>query len=138
MDEQIAKLAIAEPTESPRRHNGGWFQAGDKRINRDGRPRRSSKATSSDASREEFAQRADRVKRLVVRERRVAHLLTHKLAPWIANLPSDWRIVDCHVARDGESIIFVIRSERFDRVGRGALIPEIDPEYYGLTWRERT
>src|SRR5262245_17302596 len=92
MEEQVEGLA-PEPAPQPRR-NAGWFRPGDGRINREGRPRGSSKAASQKgAPPADLAARADRLMRLFVPAREFACHLSGREAPWVANLPEDFEIV---------------------------------------------
>jgi hypothetical protein len=134
MEEQQVNNVVSGPTPAPRR-NAGWFRPGDRRINRDGRPR-GSKAASAEAAADR-APAADRLMLLWVPRRDLAHRLSSDRAPWIVNLPADFEIVTSRVdtARDG--VALVIRSETFPRVARGAPIPEFAPSFHGLKWRRR-
>jgi hypothetical protein len=130
MDEQIEELA-EEPRPEPKT-NRGWFQLADPRINREGRPV-GRKAAPADPE-ADCARRADRLMRLFVPERRVACRLTHPIAPWIRNLPRDYRIVDCRLDPARGGIVFIVWSQKFRRIARGAEIPEWTPDYSSLEW----
>jgi hypothetical protein len=130
MDKQTEKLADGSVPEPKR--NRGWFQSGDSRINREGRP--VGRQPIAADPQVDYARRADRLMRLFVPERRVACRLTYPVAPWIRNLPGDFRIVDCRLDYARGEIVLIIRSKEFRRVARGAEIPEWTPEYDSLQW----
>src|SRR5262245_51072119 len=90
MEDQVARMADVPAPEPARNCNRGWFQPGDRRINREGRPRGSkvTMATSAD-----LAARADRLQLLFLPERDVSYRLTAKLAFFVVNLPRDYEIV---------------------------------------------
>ena len=134
MDERTARLA-SEPNQEPKtQDNRGWFRAGDRRINREGRPH-GSKARASHECIRDCARQADRLKRLIIPERDLAWRLTRQNGPWVINLPSDYQIVDCRVDSARDSVIFIIRSNTFPRIAKGTAIPDFKPVYNGLKWR---
>jgi hypothetical protein len=53
-------------------------------------------------------------------------------SPCVINLPADFLIVDCRVDAVRRGLVFTIRAGAFPLVARGALIPEMEPEYNGL------
>jgi hypothetical protein len=110
MEELVEKL----PAESPRKRNRGWFQPGDRRINREGRPRGSKKATVR-------APCSARLKLLFVSKADLTRCLTGEEAFWIENLPWDVDFVGCRPARDG--ILLTLHSTSFPKVAKGAAIP---------------
>lgn len=116
------------------RVNRGWFQRGDRRINREGRPRGSKATQRHRAEGVERAQRPDRLMVLVVPRGDLLLRLCRPHAPWIINLPNDFEVVGCRLdaARD---MVLLIRSEAFPRVAEGAPIPEFEPDYNGLKFR---
>jgi hypothetical protein len=131
MDEPAEKLAGGpDPVPAPR-SNRGWFRRGDRRINRDGRPRKPPPGVHP----ADCTKRADRVKRLFVRERDLAWRLTKQFAPWVDNLPADFQIIDSRVDAARQGVVFTIRSSAFPRIARGTPIPEFHPSYNGLKWR---
>jgi hypothetical protein len=133
MDQLVEEPAGLSRDPEPRR-NRGWFRAGDRRINREGRPF-GSKATASTDVCPDLAVRPDRVKRLFVRERDLAWRLTRQFAPWYVNLPGDFEIVACRVDSHRSGVIFIIRSKSFPRIAKGTTIPDIEPAFNGLKWR---
>jgi hypothetical protein len=134
MDETIEKLAGGPVPEAAPRRNRGWFGPADQRINREGRPRGSKAAAQVEGHPADRARRADRLKRAFVGERVLTCCLTQQVAPWVINLPLDFRIVGCQVDTARQGVVFTIRSETFPRVARGAPIPEFEPEFNGLKW----
>jgi hypothetical protein len=116
--------------ESAPKPNRGRFQPGDARINREGRPRGTGCKEGWDR-----APRADRLKCLLLDGRDVLHRITHEKGPWIVNFPGDIQIVGCHWNAVQEVVMLVLRSDRFPKIARGALMPEFEPQYNGLRWR---
>jgi len=129
MDGQSEKLVV-EASPIPRRTNRGWFRSGDKRINYEGRPRRSKLAVVGSPA--DCAKCTDRVMRIFVPGQVVHCCLTRSKAPWLVNLPIDFRIVECRVDAERKGVVFVIRSRTFPKIARGTLIPEIEPTFNGL------
>jgi hypothetical protein len=136
MDAPSEELAVAGGTvpEGAPPSNRGWFRPGDRRINREGRPRGSKAAVPTGTRPADRAPYADRLKRLFVGERQLNCSLSRERHPWVINLPPDFRIVACRVDTDRQGVVFTIRSESFPRVAQGAPIPEFTPEFYGLKW----
>lgn len=116
--------------------NRGWFRKGDGRINREGRPKGSTKAGPKDQA--DRAPVADRLKLLVLPAGDIVQRLTCEYGPWIVSLPDDIEIVGCRMDSGRAAVVFVIRSEKFPRIARGAAIPEVEPYFNGLKWRRRT
>lgn len=131
MEEQVEKL----PDALPRKRNPGWFQPGDRRINREGRPRGSKVGPEQRSVAAVRAPRADRLRLLVLPGCDLAWRLTNQNAPWIVNLPVDFEVVGCVQAATPDVFALVIRSETFPRIARGAPIPEFKPTFNGLRWR---
>src|SRR5262245_28678446 len=105
MDEHVENL----PPEPPPQKNRGWFQPGDRRINRDGRPLGSKKAGPGEQ--QDGAPCADRLMLLALPERHVAFRLTHLKGGWVVNAPGDLEIVSSRGDSARGVVIFVIRSE---------------------------
>jgi hypothetical protein len=118
-----------KPTTQPR-HNRGWFRPGDRRINREGRPRGSSKVAMATGN---CAPYADRLMLVAIPERDLAFRLTHPNAIWITNLPGDVEIVACRVNPAG-TVLLTIRSRAFPRIAKGALIPRYGLQLNGKRW----
>jgi len=121
MEEQASNNAVGEPAPAPRK-NAGWFQRGDQRINRGGRPRKEWAAFT------DRAPRADRLMLLWVPTRDFGQRLTRDHASRIVNLPQDYQIVGCRLDAARDSLALTIRSEAFERIARGQPIPEFTPE----------
>jgi hypothetical protein len=111
--------------------NAGWFQRGDLRINRDGRPRKEWAACTDPAP------RADRLMLLWLPGIDLAYRMRNQFGPWIVNLPADCQMVGCRMDGGRDAVALVIRSQSFTRIAKGAPIPEFTPEYNGLKWRRR-
>lgn len=127
MDAQTQKLAV-ETTQKPKRKpNRGSFRPGDKRINREGRPT-GSKLYEVESPLD-LAQRTDRVLRMFVRDSVLCSCISQIQGPRISNLPDDFRIVGCRRAPELAGTYFIVRSDRFSRVARGAEIPEFEPKF---------
>jgi hypothetical protein len=121
MDELANNVASGSAPE-PRR-NRGWFQrGGDRRINRDGRPK---KAWADYADR---APRADRLKLLWVPTQEFVRRLTSDCAPWASNLPADFDVVAFRVDAARDAVAVIGRSASFPRIAKGAPLPEFTPE----------
>ena len=113
----------------PARMNPGWFQPGDPRINRRGRPQ-GSKAGAEEKC---VASRPDRVRVLVLRESDLRHRLTNGRSAWVKNWPMDGEIVECRV--DGGEVYFFIRSKTFAWIAKGTPVPPFLPDLDGGKWR---
>jgi len=127
MGEHIGDLA-----EAPKR-NRGWFQPGDERINKQGRP--VGRKVTDPEGQQDIAQAADRVMLLFIDERYLANDLVTDLSPRIHNLPSDFQIVGCRFDDTRNGVVFIVRSREFPRIAKGAVIPEFQPHFYGLRYR---
>jgi hypothetical protein len=139
MSEDIKELAgagAAVPEPAPRT-NRGWFKSGDPRINRQGRPWGSKADVPEGTHPEDCAPRADRLRRLVVLERDLVWRLASIKAPGVANLPTDFQVVASRFDAARRVVVFVIRSDTFPRVARGAPIPEFEPTFDGLLYRRK-
>jgi hypothetical protein len=132
MTEQIEKLADGMVAKPPFRPNRGRFRPGDRRINREGRPRGSKLAALTVINPADCARSADRLQRFFVEQRVLKSCITQCRAPWIINLPVGFQFVDFRVDADRKGVYFIIRSETFPRIARGAPIPELKPTYNGL------
>jgi hypothetical protein len=130
MEEQLESRS----GESPPRENPGWFRPGDRRINREGRPKGSARAGLPEQA--DRAPAADRVMLLVLPARAVAYRLTHQQGAWIANAPRDTEVVGSRVDVACGAVVFVLRSAEFPRIARGAVIPRFTPAFNGLRWQE--
>jgi hypothetical protein len=122
MDEQANNVAGEPAPESVPKRNAGWFQQGDGRINRDGRPRKSWAACA------DRAPRADRLMLLWVPRQDLDQRLTGHGTPGIGNLPADYQVVGSRVDPARDAVALVIRSASFPRIAKGAPIPEFTPE----------
>ena len=129
MDEQTGKPAVELAQELAIPRNPGWFRTGDRRINREGRPRGKKGAAESPAC---LARRSDRLMRMFVEGYVVTAMLTQMSSPCLVNLPSDTRIVECQLDAARKGFVLTIRSSEFPRVARGTPIPEKRPEFNGL------
>lgn len=122
-------MAAAEtpPPAPPIKQNKGWFRPGhDARRNPEGRPRGSKGPPPAQAKVPELrAERTDRVMWFGY----LTKWLREHLHPFgrecttISNLPADYEIVGCRVYHNGYMAV-IVRSKRFPRVARGAMIPE--------------
>jgi hypothetical protein len=133
VDEQIEQLAAQSVGRRVTPSNRGWFQQGDRRINREGRPH-GTKINSPVTHPADCARRTDRHMRLSVPLSDLGFRLTHPNAFWIVNLPPDFEIVDSRVDLATRQVVFIIRSAKFVRVARGTPIPEFPAAYHGLRW----
>jgi hypothetical protein len=119
------------PDAPPLKRNRGWFQPGDLRINREGRPRGSKAGPAVESEPADLAPAADRLMLLFVPTRSARCWLRRLKSPYTLDLPEDFEITSCRldVARDG--LLFTVRSRAFARVARGAPIPELSPKWNG-------
>jgi hypothetical protein len=121
--EEVANNVPATPLpQPPPRTNAGWFQRGDQRINRDGRPKKSW------AAYEDRAPRAGRFMLLWLPTQDFCQRLTSTGAPGVVNLPPDCTAISSRVDSARDAIAFVIQSETFPRIAKGAPIPEFKQE----------
>jgi hypothetical protein len=119
------------PDEPLPKRNRGWFQPGDLRINREGRPRGSKAGSAVEGEPADLAPAADRLMLLLVPTRSARCWLRRLKSPYVLDLPEDFEIVGCRLdaARDG--LLFTVRSRAFSRVARGTPIPELSPKWNG-------
>jgi hypothetical protein len=129
MEEQANVKDGLKPTAAPKQ-NRGWFQAGDQRINKEGRPRGSKKAAAEDAA--DRAPAADRLKLLTLPLGWFAHRLGNHRSWHVVNLPPGLKIVAARVDAARGVVIFTISAPTFPRVAQGAPIPEFKPGLEGL------
>jgi hypothetical protein len=134
MQELVNNLAEGPMHEPVAKGNRGWFRAGDRRINREGRPRGSTAASRHENPSADCAPQADRLMLLIVRGRDLTFRLSKQHASWIINLPPDFEIVGCRVDSARKEIVFTIRSQEFPRIAKGALVPKFVPQFNGLRW----
>jgi hypothetical protein len=120
MEEQ-ANNVVGAPEGAPKR-NAGWFQRGDGRINRDGRPR---KSWADCADRAPFA---GRLMLLRMPTRDFLRRLTSDGAPRIANLPVDCEIVASRADAAQDAVTLTLRSAAFPRIPKGSPLVEFAPE----------
>lgn len=119
-----------DSAQEPKR-NAGWFRQGDRRINREGRPRGSKVASPGEDV--YCASCADRVMLLHVPARVLAHRLLYREGPWLNNLPRDVKVVGCRIDSTGK-VVLTVNSAEFPRIAKGAVIPTFRPEPYGQRW----
>lgn len=115
--------------------NRGWFQQGDQRINREGRPRGSKVPTENLVV--DRAAKTDRLMIFFMPERDLALRLSKPQGPWLVNLPDEFQIVGCRLDAARNCLVVTIRSPAFPRVAKGAAIPEFEPKHNGLQWRTK-
>ncbi len=120
---QAEQVAAPPPEGPPPGRNRGRFQPGDPRINLKGRPR-GSKAGPADADR---APQTGPLMLLALPVAEVAGWLSGGDVPGVANLPADCQVVGCRLDAARGAFVFVIRSNEFPRIAKGALIPELKP-----------
>jgi hypothetical protein len=131
MDENREKLAVETFPIPACRPNRGSFQPGDPRINRQGRPRGKKVRVAEGAPLPVLAEQTDRLMCFFVKSRVLISCLTQMKAPWM-RLPFGIQFVGCRVDPIRKGLVFVIRSDTFDRVARGTPIPEFTPFVGGL------
>jgi hypothetical protein len=129
--EQLADQMHGNP---PGKANRGWFKAGDKRINRRGRPVGSKADPGEEAGLVERAAVTDGLMVLRLPLKLLAGRIAFERGPWITNLPVDFHIVSVSVDASRGLLLLVLRSTSFQRVARGAVIPEFRPQFNGLRW----
>jgi hypothetical protein len=128
MEELVEQMHLGPPPKS----NRGWFKPGDRRINRRGRPV-GSKGDPAD----ETVDRATVTDGLMVLRlplKLFACRIAFERGPWATNLPVDFQIVSLRVDASQGLLVLVLRSALFQRVARGAVIPEFRPVFNGLRW----
>ena len=111
------------------RMNAGRFQRGDQRINRDGRPKKSWAACADPAP------STDRLKLLVVPARGLLHRISRQLGPYLTNCPPDCKIIDIRFDADRNAAVFIIRSEGFPLIPKGAPLAEFRQDIFGVEWK---
>jgi hypothetical protein len=120
----VAKRHAAKP--APRRaaaRNCGLFKAGDKRINRLGRPR-GSKVAAKDSHPGYLAPRTDRLMLLAIPGKGLlAHLGDRNTLP-IVNLPNDVEVIASRSDPGQGVVLLTLRSQTFERVAKGTPMPE--------------
>jgi hypothetical protein len=125
MEDQVSNV-MGEPVPEPApRRNAGWFRPGDARINRDGRPKKAWVVTA------DRAPCADRLMLLWVPRREFVQRLTSPVedrAPGIVNLPPDFEVVAFRVDAARDAVAVIGRSASFQRIAKGAPVPEFKPE----------
>jgi hypothetical protein len=129
MEELVQQAVVAE-----RKRNRGWFQQGDTRINREGRPRGSPKAEPPVPTHQFRAVRTDRLMQLdYLADSLCNQLRSSSGGPrvLVTNLPDDCEIVGGHIYPNG-LIIFIIRSQTFPRIAERALIPRFEARMSSL------
>jgi hypothetical protein len=131
MQEQVATTL----DETPPKKNPGWFQPGDRRINREGRPKGCKAGAQGGSAPADLAPRADRLKVLFLSGRDLTFRVSQQNAPWITNLPADVEIVGSSVDAARDAVALVLRSKEFPRIARGTPIPEFTACFNGLRWR---
>jgi hypothetical protein len=120
--EDLANNVVAEsPPEPVPKRNAGWFQRGDARINRDGRPKL---AWAASADR---ARRAGRLKLFWMPRLELVHRLTRESLPAIG-LPPDFEVVAFRVDAARDAVAVIGQSASFPRIAKGAPVPEFVPE----------
>lgn len=115
--------AQASPPE--RKVNRGWFRKGhDPRRNTEGRPTGSTKREEPPKRTELVATKTERLKRFLFDVKHLQEYIQPSGGDRLAtrDLPDDFKIVDCVVYHNGLMQI-VVRSEKFERVAAGAVIP---------------
>jgi hypothetical protein len=132
MNEQANGQALAGDPQAVRKRNRGWFQPGDGRINRMGRPRGPERAARRAQAGKPVC---GRVRILFVPDDDLRRSLSSNLHPWLINLPKDFRIVAVDRDPNRKGFVMTIYSENFREIGEGEQIPEFKPAYNGLKWR---
>jgi hypothetical protein len=133
MQEQVNKSPDEPLNQQAPRPNRGRFGPGDRRINREGRPK--GKTASQDGNPSvDLAPQTDRLMLLILPERYLAFRLQKQCAFWVKNLPNDYEIVSFRVDADQKQIVITIRSSVFPRIARGKPVPLFKPDFDGLMW----
>jgi hypothetical protein len=128
MEELVEQMHLGPAPKS----NRGWFKPGDRRINRRGRPV-GSKGDPADETVDRAAV-TDGLMVLRLPLKLLACRIAFERSPWITNLPVDLQIVSSRVDASQGLVVLVLRSASFQRVARGAVIPEFRPGFNGLRW----
>jgi hypothetical protein len=124
--EELASNAADESAQGPApKGNAGRFRPGDPRINRGGRPK---KAWAACIDRAPFAGRL-MLLWLPMRDfvRRLARHVDGRV-PGIVNLPPDFEVIALRVDAERDAVAVIGRSASFQRIPKGAPIPEFRPE----------
>jgi hypothetical protein len=121
MEDQANNVVAESLPEPVPKRNAGWFQRGDTRINRDGRPKL---AWAGSADR---APRAGRLKLFWMPRLELVHRLTRGSLPAIG-LPPDFEVVAFRVDAARDAIAVIGQSASFPRIAKGAPVPEFVPE----------
>src|SRR5262245_39961242 len=127
MEEQAAEPVNGH---GQRTENAGWFRPGDRRINREGRPR-GSKIVKDNSPAPHRTGEADRVMLLFVPSKDMPLCLGPQKAPRVTNLPKDTEIVGGDMDHERDGMVLKIRSSEFPRIAAGAVIPDFEPTYCG-------
>jgi hypothetical protein len=129
MEEPTLLLANGNPEKPAPKPNRGWFRPGDGRINRDGRPKGSTKPPPGALiASADLAPRTDRLMLLKLPCQDLAARLAKRGAEEFVKLPADFEIIGSRVDAASGCTVFVIRSATFARIARGAPIPEFTPQ----------
>jgi len=130
---ELTDSLVTQPTgEAPVTSNRGRFVSGDRRINLRGRP----KGAAGLARRIRAGKQVSgRIRTIFVPFADMEHLLAGQKAPWIINLPSDYRIVGSDVDVERKGVLFTIHSNSFSTVNLGQPIPVFPAAYQGLMYR---
>ncbi len=118
-------MAELVPSRAPKR-NAGWFRAADSRINRQGRPKGSKRATAQ-ANPADLAPHAGRLMLLTLPAQDFLFRLQHRTAPLIANLPEDVEIVASRYCPAQNAVVLILHSRAFPMVAKGTPIPAFVP-----------
>ena len=131
MEELVEQKAHLGP---PPKSNRGWFKPGDQRINRRGRPVGSKADPGEEAGPADRAAVTDGLMVLRLPSKLLACRIAFERGPWLTNLPVDFQIVSSRIDASQGLLVLVLRSASFQRVARGAVIPEFRPQFNGLRW----
>jgi hypothetical protein len=134
MQEELANAMSVVPAPEPPQSNRGWFRPGDRRINREGRPKGKVALGSAVENR---APRADRLRRLLIPTRDLVWRLTQQNAPWFVGVHEDLEIVGARFDVTSDCVVLTVRSQWFPKIARGSEIPVYEPGFNGLRWRRR-
>jgi hypothetical protein len=127
MEEQ----AIAPMEGQPPKSNRAWFRPGDERINREGRPKGSRISAKPDPS-TWLATSTDRVQTLFVQMSFQRCWMKRFSGPRVANLPPDFQIVGSRFDNARNGVVYLIRSQSFPRIARGAPVPQFNAHFDGV------
>jgi hypothetical protein len=134
-----AKTAAATAAERHReraapRKNRGQFKPGDARINRRGRPTGAAKAALNARKGKPLS---GKLKRVVFPIADFLRRLQNLKAPWLANLPSNVKIVAMELDQDRCAAILTLYSTQFREIREGDPIPEYRG-FHGLIHRKNS